>query len=161
MSVKRITAIVPLDMLQALASSLRECGVPGVTVERVQGYRQQANYFRHDLMNENARRDLRRRGIRNPSVSKENPMLNLKVVCWSLGCWAAISFVVCVVWGLVMPQALHMHVFLEQVLPAFRWLTGWGFLLGLVESFLYGVYAGLVYVPLYNFFARRWGRDSR
>lgn len=84
-------------------------------------------------------------------------MMNWKVVCWSLGTWAAISFVVCVVWGLVTPEAVPMHVFLEQVLPAFEWLTWWGFLLGLVESFLYGVYAGLVYVPVYNFFNSRWG----
>ncbi|MAT84154.1 MAG: hypothetical protein CMD39_07670 [Gammaproteobacteria bacterium] len=84
-------------------------------------------------------------------------MLNWKVVTWSLGTWAAIAFVVCVIWGLVTPDALHMHGFLEQVLPAFKWLTWWGFLLGLVESFLYGVYAGLVYVPVYNFFYKRWG----
>lgn len=31
-----------------------------------------------------------------------------------------------------------------------------GFGLGLVQSFLYGAYAGLVYVPVYNFFHRRW-----
>ncbi|MHB1234003.1 MAG: DUF5676 family membrane protein [Burkholderiales bacterium] len=43
------------------------------------------------------------------------------------------------------------------MLPAFKWLTWWGFLLGLVESFLYGVYAGLVYVPIYNFLQRCWG----
>ncbi len=84
-------------------------------------------------------------------------MLNLKVVCWSLGLTAAVSFVVCVVWGLVTPETLHMHAFLEQILPAFKWLTWWGFLLGLVESFLYGVYLGLVYVPIYNVVNRRWG----
>ena len=81
-------------------------------------------------------------------------MLNWKVVCWSLGCWAAVTFVVCVTWGVLTPDALHMHALLEQLLPAFHWLTWWGFLLGLIESFLYGVYAGLVYVPLYNFFSR-------
>ncbi len=48
------------------------------------------------------------------------------------------------------------YALLEQVLPAFKWLTWWGFLPGLVESFLYGVYAGLVYVPIYNFLKRRW-----
>lgn len=45
----------------------------------------------------------------------------------------------------------------EQVLPAFKWLTWWGFLLGLAESFLYGAYAGLVFCPLYNLLHRRWG----
>lgn len=84
-------------------------------------------------------------------------MLNWKIVCWSLGIWAAISFLVCVLWGLITPEALHMHAFLEQILPAFEWLTWWGFLLGLVESFLYGFYAGIVFVPVHNFFWRRWG----
>ena len=83
-------------------------------------------------------------------------MLNTKLVSWALGFFAAISFVLCVIYGLVTPQSLHMHVFLEQVLPAFKWLTWWGFLLGLVESFLYGVYAGLVFCPVYNWLNRRF-----
>lgn len=55
MSIKRITAIVPIDLLKPLEKNLRECGVPGVTVEHVQGYGKHPNYFRHDLMQENAR----------------------------------------------------------------------------------------------------------
>ncbi len=85
-------------------------------------------------------------------------MLNIKVVSWALATTTAISFVLCVTYGLATPQTLHMHVFLEQVLPGFKWLTLPGFVIGLVESFLYGVYAGMVYVPVYNFFARRFGR---
>ncbi len=42
-------------------------------------------------------------------------------------------------------------------MPAFKWLTWWGFLLGLTESFLYGAYAGLVFCPVYNWLHRRWG----
>lgn len=85
-------------------------------------------------------------------------MLNTKLVAWALGIWAAVTFVLCVIYGLVAPQSLHMSTFLELVLPAFKWLTWWGFLLGLVESFLYGAYAGLVYCPIYNWLHRRWGR---
>jgi 2TM family of unknown function (DUF5676) len=84
-------------------------------------------------------------------------MLNTKVWFWALGTTAALSFAVCVVWGLVTPEALHMHRFLELVLPGFRWLTPAAFAVGLVESFLYGAYAGLVFVPVHNFFWRRWG----
>ena len=83
-------------------------------------------------------------------------MLNIKVVSWSLATTTLISFLVCVSYGLATPASLHMHAFLEQVLPGFKWLTLQGFLIGLVESFLYGAYAGLVYVPVYNFFARRF-----
>jgi hypothetical protein len=84
-------------------------------------------------------------------------MLNMKVVSWALGVTMSISFLVCVSYGLATPASLHMTDFLEQVLPGFKWLTWSGFFIGLVESFLYGVYAGMVYVPVYNFFNRRWG----
>ncbi|WP_445732744.1 DUF5676 family membrane protein [Mariniflexile sp.] len=85
-------------------------------------------------------------------------MLKIKIVTWSLGTFTAVSFIVCIIYGLVTPDSLHMHTFLETMLPAFQWLTWWGFLLGLAESFLYGVYAGLVFVPIYNFFHKRWDK---
>lgn len=55
MSTKRITAIVPTDLLRTLEEHLRHCGVPGVTVEHVRGYGKHPNYFRHDLMRDNVR----------------------------------------------------------------------------------------------------------
>ena len=85
-------------------------------------------------------------------------MLNIKVVTWSLATWAAFTFVFCIVYGVLTPSSMHMTALLEQILPGFKWLTVGGFLVGLVESFLYGAYAGLVYVPIYNFFHRKWTR---
>ncbi|MBI4848281.1 MAG: hypothetical protein HY808_06860 [Nitrospirae bacterium] len=83
--------------------------------------------------------------------------LNIRVASWSLGIFLAISYVLCVLYGLVVPQRLHgMQNFLEAALPAFKWLTFGGFILGLIESFLYGVYIGIVFVPVYNFFNRKW-----
>ena len=87
-------------------------------------------------------------------------MLNWKIVCWSLGLTSAFSFVICVLWGLITPDALHMHMFLEQILPAFKWLTWWSFLLGLIESFLWGFYIGIVFVPIHNFLTKRWGNNA-
>lgn len=87
-------------------------------------------------------------------------MLNLKVVTWSLALFGAATFVVCVLYGLVVPESLHMTSFLEAVLPGFKWLTFTGFLIGLVESFLYGVYVGIVFVPIHNWLARRWALPS-
>lgn len=84
-------------------------------------------------------------------------MLNTKLVTWALGISTGITFLVCVVYGLVTPRSIHMHIVLEQILPGFKWLTWWGVLLGLVESFLYGVYAGLIFCPIYNWLHRRWG----
>jgi len=86
-------------------------------------------------------------------------LLNAKIVSWSLGLFLSFSYILCVVYGLIVPQRLHgMSAFLEAVLPAFKWLTLGGFILGLVESFLYGVYVGVVFVPIYNFINNRWGR---
>ena len=86
-------------------------------------------------------------------------MLNIKVVSWSLAVWTVFTFVFCVAYGLATPESWHMHQFLEQVLPGFKWLTWTGFAIGLVESFLYGAYAGIVYVPIHNFLQRRLGAD--
>lgn len=84
--------------------------------------------------------------------------MNTKIVSWSLGIFFAISFMLCVLYGLVVPPRLHgMSAFLEAVLPAFKWITFGGFILGLIESFLYGVYIGMVFVPIYNFINKRWG----
>jgi len=82
-------------------------------------------------------------------------------VSWSLGIFSAISFVLCVIYGLIVPQSLHSTQLLEAVLPAFKWLTFGSFCLGLIESFLYGAYVGLVFVPTYNFLTRRWGMPAR
>jgi hypothetical protein len=87
-------------------------------------------------------------------------MLNWKIVCWSLGLTTALSFVLCVLWGLITPDAFHMHGFLEQVLPAFKWLSIGAFFLGLIESFLWGFYGGIVFVPIYNFLQKRWGETN-
>jgi len=84
-------------------------------------------------------------------------MLNTRVVTWSLGLFSAVTFLVCVGYGLIVPESLHMTAWLEAVLPGFRWLTVPAFGLGLVEAFLYGVYAGLVFAPIYNSLWRRWG----
>ena len=83
--------------------------------------------------------------------------LNLLIVTWSLAIFSTATFIVCVIYGLIVPEGLHMHKFLEIVLPGFRWGSFKHFFVGLVESFLYGAYTGLVYVPIYNYIVRRWG----
>lgn len=85
-------------------------------------------------------------------------MLRIKTVSLALGIWAAVNFIVCVLFGLFTPEFLHMHVFLEHVLPGFQWISAGAFVLGLVESFLFGIYAGVVFVPIYNWLAKRFDR---
>ena len=84
--------------------------------------------------------------------------LNIRVVTWSLATFTLITYLVCIVYGLIVPESLHMTQFLEITLPGFKWLTVPGFFIGLLESFLYGVYIGLVLTPIYNFYDRKWGR---
>ena len=85
-------------------------------------------------------------------------MLNIKIISWSLGIFTAVSFVLCVLFGSVVPPSFHNASLLEMILPGFKWLTFWGFCVGLIESFLYGAYIGLVFVPIHNFLNRCWGR---
>lgn len=87
-------------------------------------------------------------------------MLNIKIVSWAAGTFTAVSFVLCVVYGLITPESIHMHQFLEIVLPAFEWISVGSFFLGLIESFAWGAYIGLVYVPIYNFFYKKMGTGS-
>ncbi len=76
----------------------------------------------------------------------------------ALGLFLAITFTLCVLWGLVFPGFTAMQRALEVGFPWFTWLSWGSYFLGLVESFLYGVYAAAVFVPLYNGFTRWSGR---
>ena len=61
-------------------------------------------------------------------------MLRIKTVSLSLGLTFAVSFVICVLWGLLLPEQLHMHEFLQYVLPGFTWISFGSAVLGLVGS---------------------------
>lgn len=83
--------------------------------------------------------------------------LHLKVMTWSLALFGVVTYVLCVLYGLIAPKALHATQLLEWMLPGFKWLTLGSFFLGLVEAFLYGAYVGLVFTPIYNTVQRRFG----
>lgn len=87
-------------------------------------------------------------------------MLNWKVVTQSLSSFAAITFALCVGYGLVVPAAFHPSWLLEAILPGFRWLSAGSFVLGLIESGFYGAWAGILYSALYNYFTRRAERAA-
>lgn len=85
-------------------------------------------------------------------------MLSFKTVTTSLALYGGVTFLVCATYGLIVPQNLHMHMagFMETILPGFHWLSPGSFFLGLAESILYGVYTGVVFVPIYNALHRKW-----
>jgi hypothetical protein len=66
----------------------------------------------------------------------------------------SISFVLCVAFDLLFPQHAMYQVWLK-LLPGFEWLSLKSFFLGLFESYLYGWFITLIWVPLYNFFGNK------
>ena len=77
--------------------------------------------------------------------------LTLKVMIWSWGLFGVVTFLACVIYGLLVPREFHAtRGSLEQVLPGFRWLTLGSVLLGTGETFVHGAYAGLVFTLIHN-----------
>ena len=72
----------------------------------------------------------------------------------------AISFVLCVAFDLLFPQHA-MYLAWLKLLPGFTWISWRSFGLGLLESYGYGWYFALIWVPLYNFFVHRQHASHR
>jgi hypothetical protein len=76
----------------------------------------------------------------------------------SLGITFVISYVLCIVYGILGFQQ-GMHQLLFQIFPGFTWITWPSFFLGLFWSFVFGWYVAilraLVFVPLFDLFAAR------
>ena len=73
---------------------------------------------------------------------------------WALSLFLALTYVVCVVFDLIFPGYAMYEVW-SGLLPGFVWLTPVGFIIGLVESFLYGWYAALIFGGLFNAISSR------
>lgn len=85
--------------------------------------------------------------------------LSIRGTALAVGLFFDVTFLLCALWGLVVPQRLEtMARVWEALLPGVTWLTPASFVLGLVELFLYGVYVAVVFVPLFNYF--EGGRPS-
>ena len=76
-----------------------------------------------------------------------------------LGSFFAITFVLCVLFDLWFPS-WAMNPVWAPLLPGFTWLNWSSFFLGLLEVFAYGWYIALVFGPLFNFFAARYGPSA-
>ncbi|KAB2947717.1 MAG: hypothetical protein MPEBLZ_02741 [Candidatus Methanoperedens nitroreducens] len=81
--------------------------------------------------------------------------LYTKVVALSLGVFLAVIYVICVIFDLLWP-VYEMRRVWPLLLPGFTWLTPSSFLLGLAESFVWGLLAGIIFVPIYNYFVGRF-----
>ena len=75
---------------------------------------------------------------------------------WTLSTFLVVSYLICIGFGLLMPQGMRMTDAWAPFLPGFEWLTWRSFFTGLICTFAYGWYIALIAVPLYRFFARRY-----
>ena len=66
----------------------------------------------------------------------------------------AIAFIACVGFDLLFPSQAMFQSW-QKLLPGFEWISWRSFLLGLIESYGYGWFVTLIWVPLYNVFAAR------
>src|SRR5262245_11308110 len=74
-----------------------------------------------------------------------------------LSAFLAISYLLCILLGVVGGWDWGLHQPWLQFLPGFSWLTWPSFFLGLAESIAYGWYAALLFGGLYNVAAARFG----
>ena len=78
--------------------------------------------------------------------------VSLKAVGNATSIFLVVSFAACVGFDLLFPQHA-MYRSWQHLLPGFEWISWSSFLLGLLESYGYGWYVALVWVPLYNLFS--------
>ncbi len=83
--------------------------------------------------------------------------LSLSGVGHATSLFLAISFALCVGFDLAFPE-MAMYRSWQALLPGFTWISPSSFVLGLVESYGYGWYVALIWVPLYNVFTARSAR---
>ena len=76
--------------------------------------------------------------------------LDGKVLGAAMATFLSLSYVACVVYDLVFDQTMYRAWM--ALLPGFTWISFGSFCLGLLEIIVYGLFFGLVFAPLYNFF---------
>ena len=80
--------------------------------------------------------------------------LSLTAIGHATSLFLAITFALCAGFDLLFPTHAMFKTW-QGLLPGFQWISWWGFCLGLIESYAYGWYVALIWVPLYNVFALR------
>ena len=85
--------------------------------------------------------------------------LSLKAVGHATSLLLAISFVLCVGVDLLIPTH-EMSKAWQSLLPGFQWISLSSFCLGALESYGYGWYIALIWVPIYNVVALRGQRRT-
>jgi len=72
----------------------------------------------------------------------------------ALSTFFVVSYTICILGYLLFPGFPVQHESLAIFLPGFTLLSWHTFLLGLIESFIWGWYIAVVFGAIYNYFAR-------
>ena len=75
--------------------------------------------------------------------------LSLLAVGHATSLFLAITFTLCVVFDLIFPEHAMFQAW-QELLPGFVWLSWKSLFIGIIESYAYGWYFALIWVPLYN-----------
>jgi hypothetical protein len=78
--------------------------------------------------------------------------MRTKIWIWVLGLLFMQAFVICILGSFFHPLSPATRRLLEVLLPGFEWLTLAGFLIGLAESFVAGVYVAVLLLPVVRVF---------
>jgi len=78
-----------------------------------------------------------------------NQRISLVAVGHASSLFLAITFTLCVGFDLLFPEHAMFQAW-QKLLPGFVWISWKSFFLGLIESYAYGWYFALIWVPLYN-----------
>jgi len=85
--------------------------------------------------------------------------LDWKVLGSATACTLGFGYMACVAYDLLFAQ--QMYRAWMALLPGFHWISWGSVLLGLVEVVVYGLFFGLVFAPLYNFFLVKVWRHAK
>ncbi|WP_154224697.1 DUF5676 family membrane protein [Marinicella rhabdoformis] len=88
-----------------------------------------------------------------------NHKISLKAVGHATSILLAATFTICVIFDLIFPDHA-MYKSWIQLLPGVQWISWQSFFLGLIETYAYGWYFALIWVPLYNYFSKNPNKKS-
>lgn len=87
-----------------------------------------------------------------------NQRISLLAVGHASSLFLAITFSLCVGFDLLFPEHAMFEVW-QKLLPGFVWLNWKSFFIGVFETYVYGWYFALIWVPLYNVFVTKFNKD--
>lgn len=83
-------------------------------------------------------------------MTDQHPSLRSKPLALTLATFFTVLYLACLALALVVPDR-GLHTAWLQFYPGFAW-TWLGVAIGFVESIVYGLFAGAIFAPIYNYF---------